>query len=56
MATLHLIFPRARKGLQRPDEFVKDASFQDVDNALSRLQAGQVEEFRVLADDHWMFR
>jgi hypothetical protein len=56
MATLHLVFPRTLKHEQKPDQFVRDCSFQDVDNALARLQAGLVEEFRVLADDHWMFR
>jgi hypothetical protein len=50
MATLHLIFPRTDKSSQRPDEIVRECTFQQVDNALSRLQAGQLAEFRVRAE------
>jgi hypothetical protein len=51
MATLHLIYPRAAKAVQKADRIVQECTFQQVDDALARLHAGELAEFRVVRDE-----
>jgi hypothetical protein len=51
MAVLHLIYPRVAKAEQKPDEIVRDCTVWQVDDAWTRLCAGQLAEYRVRAEN-----
>jgi hypothetical protein len=51
MAVLHLIYPRVEKDRQKPDEIIPGCTVWQVDDAWTRLCAGQLAEYRVRAEN-----